>query len=141
MKRLIVSVAALMAATTLAAAQTTTTTTTTTPQQNSGALTGAAGGAVTGAVVGGPVGAAVGGVAGAIIGGAIAPPPPQVERYVVTQQVPSVTVREQVVVGEPLPSGVVVYPVPEDPEYQYAFVNERYVIVEPGTRRVVKVIQ
>ena len=52
----------------------------------------------------------------------------------------SVVVREQVVVGEPLPATVELRPVPSHTEYRYAVVNERRVIVEPRTRRVVKII-
>jgi hypothetical protein len=52
----------------------------------------------------------------------------------------SVVVRERVVVGEPLPDTVVLRPVPSHAEYNYAVVNERRVIVEPRTRRVVKII-
>jgi hypothetical protein len=52
----------------------------------------------------------------------------------------SVAVRERVVVGEPLPETVVLRPVPSHTEYNYAVVNERRVIVEPRTRRVVKII-
>ena len=48
---------------------------------------------------------------------------------------PSVTVRERIVVGEPLPETVVLRPVPSHTEYRYAVVNDRRVIVEPRTRR------
>ena len=52
----------------------------------------------------------------------------------------SVVIRERVVVGEPLPPTVVLRPVPNYTEYRYAVVNDRRVIVEPRTRRVVKII-
>lgn len=109
----------------------------------SSTVTGAAGGAATGAVVGGPVGAAIGGVAGAIVGTAIDPPPQKVVTYVQQQPLPSdeVVVKEKVVVGEPLPSAVVVTPVPEDPRYAYAVVNRQRVIVQPSSRKVVRVIE
>jgi hypothetical protein len=106
------------------------------------AVTGAAGGAVTGAIVGGPVGAAVGGVAGAIAGVAIDPPPPRVVTYVSQAPVPAETVviEEKVVVGATLPQTVVVQPVPEDPRYAYAYVNEQRVIIEPSSRTVIQVV-
>lgn len=106
-------------------------------------VNGAAGGAVTGAIVGGPVGAAVGGVAGAIVGTAIDPPPQKVVTYVREAPMPTerVVVQERVVVGEALPSTVVVQQIPENPNYAYAVVNERRVIVEPSSRRVVQVIE
>ena len=49
-------------------------------------------------------------------------------------------VRERVVVGEPLPATVELRTVPSHTEYRYAVVNDRRVIVEPRTRRVVKII-
>lgn len=108
----------------------------------SSTVNGAAGGAVTGAIVGGPVGAAVGGVAGAIVGTAIDPPPQPVVSYVEEQPMPSdpVVVHEHVVVGHALPEAVVVTPVPENPRYGYAVVNHQRVIIEPQTRRVVKIL-
>lgn len=106
-------------------------------------VTGAAGGAVTGAIVGGPVGAAVGGVVGAIAGTAVAPPPPKVVTYVQQQPIPSqpVVIEKQVVVGEPLPQEIVLTPIPEDPTYAYAVVNNQRVIVDPQTYVVVGVVQ
>ena len=108
----------------------------------SSTVNGAAGGAVTGAIVGGPVGAAVGGVAGAVVGTAIDPPPEKVVTYVREAPAPSakVVVREKVVVGQPLPETVVVTPVPENPKYSYAIVNDERVIVEPSSRKVIQVI-
>ncbi|WFU04702.1 DUF1236 domain-containing protein (plasmid) [Rhizobium sp. CB3171] len=105
-------------------------------------VTGAAGGAVTGAVVGGPVGAAVGGVAGAIVGTAIDPPPQKVVTYVQEQPMPpaEAVVQERVVVGQPLPETVVVTPVPDNPTYAYAVVNHQRVIIQPKTRKVVKIL-
>lgn len=109
----------------------------------SSTVNGAAGGAVTGAIVGGPAGAAVGGVAGAAIGTAIDPPPQKVVTYV--QQAPAPTkrivVKQKVVVGQPLPETVVVTPIPDDPKYAYAIVNDERVIVEPSSRKVIQVIQ
>jgi len=59
---------------------------------------------------------------------------------VTAERAPSVTVRERVVVGEPLPEAVELRPVPSHTEYRYAVVNDRRVIVEPGTRKVIKII-
>ncbi|QIO61576.1 DUF1236 domain-containing protein [Rhizobium leguminosarum] len=109
----------------------------------SSTVTGAVGGAATGAIVGGPVGAAVGGIVGGVAGSVIDPPPQKVITYV--QQAPApterVVVKEKVVVGQPLPETVVVTPVPDDPKYAYAIVNDQRVIVEPSSRKVVQVIQ
>ena len=111
-----------------------------------GTATGAAGGAVTGAVVGGPVGAAVGGVAGAAVGSALSPDEStRVREYVVTQRRPSVRLSEQVVVGEPVPSRVRLYPVPSNvglrTTYSYTVVNDQAVLVDPQTREVVEIIE
>ena len=109
----------------------------------SSTVTGAAGGAVTGAVVGGPVGAAVGGVTGAIVGSAIDPPPEKVVTYVQEQPLPptEAVVQDQIVVGRALPETVVVTPVPDNPTYAYAVVNHKRVIVQPKTRKVVRILE
>ncbi|MBB4235948.1 DUF1236 domain-containing protein [Rhizobium esperanzae] len=109
----------------------------------SSTVTGAVGGAATGAIVGGPVGAAVGGIVGGVAGSVIDPPPQKVVTYV--QQAPApaerVVVQEKVVVGQPLPETIVVTPIPDDPKYAYAIVNDQRVIVEPSSRKVIQVIE
>lgn len=102
--------------------------------------TGAVGGAAVGAVVGGPVGAVVGGTVGAAVGSA-AEPPAEVRTYVTRERVPSVAVREKVVVGEPLPASVELRTIPSHKEYVYAVVNDRRVIVEPRSRKVIQIIE
>jgi hypothetical protein len=100
---------------------------------------GAANGARTGGDVAGPIGAMVGGTIGAAVGAGL-----EIPNAVITsvegERAPSVVVRERVVVGEPLPEEVVLRPVPRYTEYRYAVVNDRRVIVDPRTRRVVKII-
>lgn len=105
-------------------------------------VTGAAGGAVTGAIVGGPVGAVVGGAVGAIAGTAVAPPPAPVVTYVQKQPAPAkvVVIEQPIVVGEPVPRDIVLTPVPEDPTYAYAIINNQRVIVDPQTYVVVGVV-
>src|ERR1700682_5140914 len=101
--------------------------------------TGAAHGAATGGAVAGPVGAAVGGTVGAAVGAGL-----EIPNAVITsiqgERAPSVTVRERVVVGEPLPSAVELRPVSNYTQYRYAIVNDRRVIVEPRTRKIIKII-
>ena len=100
--------------------------------------TGAVNGARTGGEVAGPVGEIVGGTVGAAVGAAV-----EIPNAVITsipEREPSVTVRERVVVGEPLPSSVELRTVPSHTEYRYAVVNDRRVIVEPRTRKVIKII-
>ena len=53
---------------------------------------------------------------------------------------PSVVVRERVVVGEPLPPTVELRTVPSHTEYRYAVVNDRRVIVEPRTRKIIRIL-
>ena len=101
---------------------------------------GAVGGAIVGGVVGGPVGAAVGAGVGATVGAATEPPE-GVITYVEKERVPSVVVREKVVVGEPLPQTVVIHKVPQHDEFAYAVVNDERVIVEPSSRKVIKIIK
>ncbi|QPF89488.1 DUF1236 domain-containing protein [Bradyrhizobium commune] len=98
---------------------------------------GARNGARAGGDIGGPVGAMVGGTVGAAVGAGLEIP------NAVLGGLPrerSVVVQERVVVGEPLPATVELRPVPNYTEYRYAVVNDRRVIVEPRTRRVVKII-
>jgi hypothetical protein len=99
---------------------------------------GAANGAAAGGQIGGPVGAAVGGTVGAAVGAGLEIPNAVISS--IPRNEPSVVVRERVVVGEPLPDTVVLRPVPRHTEYRYAIVNDRRVIVEPRTRKVVRVI-
>jgi hypothetical protein len=101
---------------------------------------GAVGGAVVGGVVGGPVGAVVGAGVGSTVGMA-AEPPDEVVTYVRREESPSVTVREHVVVGEELPSTVELRTVPSHTEYRYAVVNNERVIVEPKSRKIIKIIK
>lgn len=98
-------------------------------------------GAATGAIIGGPIGAGVGAVVGATLGGALTPPPPEVVTYVQQQPAPpSVVVQQPIAVGKPVPETVMLTPVPDNPTYAYAVVNEQRLIVEPKSRTVVQVI-
>jgi hypothetical protein len=101
--------------------------------------TGAAEGARTGGAVGGPVGEVVGGTVGAAVGAGLEIPN-AVIGSIQGERAPSVTVRERIIVGEPLPSTVELRPVPNYTEYRYAVVNDRRVIVEPRTRKIIKII-
>jgi hypothetical protein len=112
------------------------------PPQGAATATGVVGGAVTGAVVGGPVGAAVGAVVGGAIGAA-AEPPAEVRTFVMQEPAPTATARvtADIVEGQPLPASVEIRPVPKYPQYAYAVVNNRRVIVEPKTRQVLKIYE
>jgi hypothetical protein len=101
---------------------------------------GAVGGAAVGGVVGGPVGAIVGaGVGGTV--GAATEPPEGVVTYVERERIPSVAVEKEVVVGQPLPETVVIHKVPQHDDFAYAVVNNERVIIEPQSRKVIKIIK
>jgi len=110
-----------------------------------GVAAGATTGAVTGAVVGGPVGAAVGAGVGAIAGGIADDTRPRFRSYVSERHVPSYRYESEVRVGADLPSsGVTYYEVPREygvTKYRYTIVNDRTVLVDPTTHRIVQVIE
>ncbi|MDW6022132.1 DUF1236 domain-containing protein [Mesorhizobium sp. BAC0120] len=113
------------------------------PGTTAGVVTGGAAGAVTGAVIGGPVGAAIGGAAGMVAGGATGAaidPPVRVRSYVRTHRVEPLYLKQRVAVGATLPDTVELRPIP-DYEYQYVYLNDRPVLVEPQSRRVVYVVR
>lgn len=96
----------------------------------------------------GPVGAIVGGTIGGVVGGIGGvlgvEQRPRFRTYVVEQRRPSYQYREEVRVGAVLPeAGVTYYEVPQEygvRNYRYTVVNDRPVLVDPGTRRIVEVI-
>ena len=94
-----------------------------------------------GAIVGGTIGGVVGGVAG-VLG---VDQRPRFRSYVVEQNRPSYKYRDEVRVGVELPSdGVTYYDVPSEygaSKYRYTVVNGRTVLVEPGTRRIVEIVE
>lgn len=69
---------------------------------------------------------------------------PRFQRYVVEQRPMSYSYDQPVVVGTTLPTtGVTYYAVPAEygvSNYRYTVVNNRPVLVEPGSRRIVQVI-
>ena len=93
-----------------------------------------------GAVVGGTVGAVVGGVAG-VLG---VEQRPRFRQYVIREHRPSFVYSEQLAVGTVLPAeGVEYYEVPAEygaTKYRYTVVNDQVVLVEPGTRRIVQIV-
>ena len=118
-----------------------------------GAASGAASGADTGARAAGPVGGVVGGVVGGAIGAATGTvggilgvdTRPRFRTYVETQRRPSYAYQEEVRVGAVLPrSGVTYHEVPAEygvRDYRYTVVNNRTVLVEPSTGRIVEIVE
>ena len=94
-----------------------------------------------GAIVGGTVGGVVGGVAG-VLG---VDQRPRFHRYVVEERRPSYRYEGDVRVGAVLPeAGVTYYEVPPEygaREYRYTVVNDRPVLVDPRTRRIVEIVE
>jgi len=70
---------------------------------------------------------------------------PRFRQYIVEERVPSYTVNTPVRVGTVLPeAGVTYYDVPQRfgaTSYRYTVVNDRPLLVEPRTRRVMQVIE
>jgi len=115
-----------------------------------GTVRGAQEGAEAGGRAAGAPGAVVGGAVGAVtgtIGGILGVDDrPRFREYVVRERRPSYRYQEQVRVGTVLPeSGVSYYDVPQEYHvsggYRYAVVNDRPVLVDPHSRRVVDVIE
>ncbi|MDO9562194.1 MAG: DUF1236 domain-containing protein [Bradyrhizobium sp.] len=69
---------------------------------------------------------------------------PAFQEYVIRQQVPKFTVPDRIAVGNVLPdAGITYYDVPQtyaSTTYRYTVVNGRTVLVDPGTRRIVQVV-
>jgi uncharacterized protein YraI len=95
--------------------------------------------AITGTVVGpGGTGAGAIGAPQPFVYPASVTPPPAVGMYVTNNAANSFTYPGDVVVGASLPQTVVLNNVP-DYRYQYVYVNDTAVLVDPATRRIVYV--
>jgi Protein of unknown function (DUF1236) len=98
---------------------------------------------------GGPVGAIVGGTIGGVLGGVAgvlgADERPRFHSYVVEQRRPSYRYQGDVRVGAELPEeGVTYYEVPQEygaREYRYTIINDRPVLVDPRSHRIVEVVE
>jgi len=117
--------------------------------QAQGVVRGTERGVDDGGAAAGPVGAVVGGVVGGVAGGVAgvlgADDAPRFHDYVVHTHRSSYRYAEPVEVGTVLPEqGVSYYDVPAEYHvqrgYRYTIVNERTVLVDPHTRRVVQII-
>ena len=116
--------------------------------QAEGTVRGAQEGAAEGGRAAGPIGAIVGGTVGAAtgtVGGILGVDTrPRFREYVVREHRPSYTYQGDIRIGTVLPAkGVTYYDVPAEygPRgYRYTVVNNRPVIVESRTRRIVEVV-
>ena len=117
--------------------------------QGQGIVNGATSGAERGNDAAGPVGAIVGGAVGAVTGGINGllgiDQRPRFREYVVKEHRPSYQYDESLAVGVVLPvDGVEYYEIPAQygvTQYRYTVVNKRVVLVEPGTRRIVQIVE
>ncbi len=117
--------------------------------QAQGLVRGAQEGAADGSAAAGPLGAIVGGAVGAATGAVNGilgiDTRPRFRSYVVRERHPSYAYDGDVRIGTVLPSsGVTYYEVPAEygvSGHRYTIVNERPVLVDPQTRRIVDVIE
>lgn len=151
MQRTTAALAALLTATGLAAAQTNTGPIGGAPiggvpigSNPIGAPTGTGGDAPVGAAPGvagtGGLGVPSRATSGARVDAPMRSPPSRVRGYVSRQRGPSATLTRPLVVGQPLPDGVELQTIPNS-SYRYGLVDGRRAIVEPGSRRVIEVIE
>ncbi|HKS64360.1 MAG TPA: DUF1236 domain-containing protein [Xanthobacteraceae bacterium] len=69
----------------------------------------------------------------------------KIKQYVTTQKVAPVTIKEKVAVGATLPAEVRLSPVPADwgpsvSKYQYFYSDNHVYFVDPGTRKIVTIV-
>ena len=113
-----------------------------------GTVRGAEEGANAGGRAAGPLGAIVGGAVGAAtgtIGGILGVEDrPRFREYVVRERHPSHAYREDLRIGAILPEGGVTYydmpPEYRASGYRYTVINNRPVLVDPRSRRIVEII-
>lgn len=70
-----------------------------------------------------------------------AAPPDEVITYVQRERVPSVRVEGTVATGWTVPGSVELHAIPRQERYRYTVVNEKRVIVDPSTRKVIRIIE
>lgn len=68
-------------------------------------------------------------------------PPDEVVTYVQRERVPSVRVEGDISIGYAVPDTVEIRTIPQHQKYGYAVVNNRRVILDPGTRKVIRIIE
>ena len=106
-----------------------------------GALGGAATGAIAGAAVGGPIGAAIGGVAGAVVGDVSEDAmTPETRTSILEHRTESVVLDSDLAVGTVVPETAPIQTVPNS-NVQYVYINDRPVVVEPETRKVIYIYE
>jgi len=88
--------------------------------------------------------AGIGATVGAIVGGIADANTPKFREYVVREHHPSYKYSGEVVIGTTLPeTGVTYWEVPKEygvTEYRYTIVNDRTVLVDPRTHKIIQII-
>ena len=64
---------------------------------------------------------------------------PEVQTWAMQQTTPSVTFQGNLVVGTPLPGTVKIMEVPKFKKYGFAYLNNKRVLVDYGTRKVIAI--
>jgi hypothetical protein len=115
--------------------------------QAQGTIRGAEEGAYEGGRAGGPLGAILGGALGAATGtveGILGEDRPRFREYAVRERRPSYRYEQDLRIGAVLPEqGITYYEVSPDYNargYYYTYVNERPVLVDRRTRRIVEIL-
>ncbi|WP_052715311.1 DUF1236 domain-containing protein [Paracoccus sp. 228] len=107
------------------------------PTTGQDAAVGGLGGAAMGALIGGPVGAVAGLAIGGATGAAAAEEPTtEVTTYVTSNTVDPVYLDGEVVIGAGVPENVMIYEIPDQPDYRYAQINGQTVLVNPQDRQI-----
>lgn len=69
-----------------------------------------------------------------------AAPPDEVITYIERERVPSVRVEEDVAVGYVVPGRVELRTIPKYEKYSYTIINDRRVLVDPHTRKIIRIL-
>ncbi len=67
--------------------------------------------------------------------------PGEVRHMATEQEVPSATYEGDVVVGSELPSSVEIHRISSNDAYSYSIINEKRVIVDPHTHKIIEIVQ
>jgi uncharacterized protein YraI len=112
-----------------------------TVQATAGATVGGTTGAVIGTLLGGPVGGVIGATVGASAGAAATIDVPDTAvTFVRSNPVDNVLLEGEVVVGAVVPEVVELHPIP-DVNLQYVWINGQPVLVDVGSRQIVRILR
>ena len=111
-------------------------------EQNTAAAVGATLGSLIAFAAGGPVGGIIaGGMLGTAAAVASVEPSEQTLVYVTANPVETIYLNGEVAVGAGVPTEVVAYDVPDQPEFRYLTVNNQTVLIDAETGTIVRVLR